>query len=98
MSVPAFQQVAATLALTGNGTTSVNSAIGQRVNGCTLRVVNLNTVPCFVVAGIGAQTATATGTPVGASATSDIYVGAADNVAIVLSAAGTAVVYICPGG
>ena len=96
-----FQQVAPTVTAAANGATSVNVALGQRFNGVTLRVLNLNTVPVFVRAGIGAQTATAADTPVPPSTTgggyTDIFVGPCDNVAFVLSAAGTSNVYICPG-
>lgn len=92
----AFAQVAATITLTGNGTTSVDVALPERLNGFVLHVVNTNTVPAFVRADIGAQPATASDAVVNAGGELYLYVGAADNVAIVLSAAGTAAVYATP--
>lgn len=87
-----------TIALTANGTTSVNVALAKRYNGVTLRCVNLNTIPAFLRAGVGAQTATTADAVIPPNGVvNDIYVGSADNVAIVLGAAGTAVVYVTPG-
>lgn len=98
MSTPnAFQPTQATLAPVGNGTTSVNTALATKMVGGTVKIVNTNTVTCFVRAGMGAQTATAADFPVNASSTDQLAIGTADNIAIVLSAAGTGIVYLCPG-
>lgn len=96
MAGMAFQQTAPTVASPALAASSANTALSERQSGGVLRVVNPNTVVCFVRVGVGAQVATAADIPVGAGATSDIQC-TGDNVAVIGQAAGTLPVYFCQG-
>lgn len=91
----AFKQIGATVTLSAT-TTSSNIAIDSG-GGDKVRVVNTGTVPVFIGFGMTAPTVTvANGCAVAAGEGVELFKGAAKFVGVI-TASGTATVYVTPG-